>query len=389
MIKMKIILSLLLVFVILSTKAQVNQTTATLTIGDDVPRLEVHKWLKGTPIQQFEKGKVYVVEFWATWCGPCIMAMPHLSALARQYKDKVDFVGVSVWENTGKKVPDVATIQRFVDEKGSDMDYNVAMDDPNTNKVANAWLKAAGLNGIPATFVVNSDGKIAWIGHPLKVDTILQEIVNNSANFDLKSVKEKYNQEQEKQAKQQAAKKVLGYGMSKNYGLAFHEMQRLAKEDPAFETDNFWVVVQAYLNFNGKLAVTYVQEKSKDADFLKTMKHENEITGDQLLDIFARFVVEQPGLEIDMYYDAVRQLQDAVQREPNNYLVQSFLAQGYARLNEPDKAVLIQEKVLARFQDDVKSKPEEEQKMIGMAQKRIESKLEEYKKLKEKKAALL
>ncbi|MEO8884533.1 MAG: hypothetical protein ABI367_00625, partial [Mucilaginibacter sp.] len=36
-------------------------------IGDDVPQLRVKKWLKGTPVEEFEKGKVYVVEFWATW----------------------------------------------------------------------------------------------------------------------------------------------------------------------------------------------------------------------------------------------------------------------------------------------------------------------------------
>lgn len=39
-------------------------------IADPAPSLYVQEWLKGTPIQQFEKGRIYVIEFWATWCKP-------------------------------------------------------------------------------------------------------------------------------------------------------------------------------------------------------------------------------------------------------------------------------------------------------------------------------
>ena len=57
-----------------------------LTIGSDAPAIDVEHWVqdgkgKFKPVTEFAKGKVYVVEFWATWCGPCIMSMPHLVEL--------------------------------------------------------------------------------------------------------------------------------------------------------------------------------------------------------------------------------------------------------------------------------------------------------------------
>jgi thiol-disulfide isomerase/thioredoxin len=70
----------------------------TLNIGDPAPQLVVKEFVKGSPVTQFKPGSVYVVEFWATWCGPCKTSIPHLTELQKKYGDKVTFVGVSVWE---------------------------------------------------------------------------------------------------------------------------------------------------------------------------------------------------------------------------------------------------------------------------------------------------
>src|ERR1043166_6557257 len=59
-----------------------------LNVGDPAPALGVSSFVKGDKVEKFEPGKTYVVEFWATWCGPCKQSIPHLTELAHKYKDK-------------------------------------------------------------------------------------------------------------------------------------------------------------------------------------------------------------------------------------------------------------------------------------------------------------
>ena len=84
---------------------------AGLNIGDSAPAFKVDRWYKGAAVPAFERGRIYVVEFWATWCGPCKEAIPHITELARKYKDTVTVTGVSVAEE-GDNIP--ARIEKFV-----------------------------------------------------------------------------------------------------------------------------------------------------------------------------------------------------------------------------------------------------------------------------------
>jgi thiol-disulfide isomerase/thioredoxin len=175
-------IAMLVVLTLLSLVPELAAAPATqpaLNWGDAAPPLKVAKWLKGTPIEHFEPGKTYVVEFWATWCGPCKAAMPHLSELARKYEGKITFIGVDVWESGADPLP---TVEQFVNgETGQSMKYSVAADSPPTRdgEMAKSWLAAAGMAGIPATFVVR-DGKVVWTGHPDNVAPVLEQIVNNT-----------------------------------------------------------------------------------------------------------------------------------------------------------------------------------------------------------------
>jgi thiol-disulfide isomerase/thioredoxin len=161
-------------FSICKADAQTKESSL-LNLGDPAPRLYVQEWVKGTPIQQFEKGHIYVLEFWATWCGPCIKAMPHLSSLALEYKDKVTIIGVDVLE---KQSTTLSQIKAFVDSMGQNMDYHVAKEDSNFMEVG--WLDAAQQQGIPVSYVIDKEGRLAWIGHPTELPEVLHNVVNNT-----------------------------------------------------------------------------------------------------------------------------------------------------------------------------------------------------------------
>jgi len=148
-----------------------------LKAGMPAPEFKVEKFVKGEQFSSFEKGRVYVVEFWATWCGPCIMGMPHLSEVQREYKSKgVTVVGVNVWEDQAYTPETIDKVTKFVEGKGDTMDYTVVYDG-GAKAMDTAWMQASGSRGIPTAFVVDQKGVVAWIGHPSQLDFVVHEVV--------------------------------------------------------------------------------------------------------------------------------------------------------------------------------------------------------------------
>lgn len=149
----------------------------TLAVGDAAPPLSIAKWVSGEPHPRLESGRVYVVEFWATWCGPCRKSVPHLSELQKRFGERVSIIGIASLEQDG-----VADVEKFIQQCAEKPSYSIAWDDNGQSN--QAWMEASGQEFIPIAFVVEQSGKIAWIGHPMDgLDQALTSVLDGS--FDL------------------------------------------------------------------------------------------------------------------------------------------------------------------------------------------------------------
>jgi thiol-disulfide isomerase/thioredoxin len=117
--------------------------------GKSAPKLHVEKWLTGSAPNT--KGKIVVIDFWATWCPPCRALIPEMNGWAAKFKGKVDFIGISD--------ESAATVSSFM--KSTPMHYSVGLDPSAT------MSKAIGVQGIPHVIIETPDGVVRWQGFPL------------------------------------------------------------------------------------------------------------------------------------------------------------------------------------------------------------------------------
>jgi thiol-disulfide isomerase/thioredoxin len=163
-------------------------------------------------VKDFQKGKAYIVEFWATWCGPCRVSIPHLNDIHNQFKDKgLIVIGQDCWER------DESLVAPFIKKMGDKMTYRVALDDKADNEkgaMAETWMAAAGRNGIPSAFLVDTQRRIAWIGHPMQLkEQVIEDVL--AGKFDVRKAAEDYDKEQRNQAKMRTVGQELNRAMEK------------------------------------------------------------------------------------------------------------------------------------------------------------------------------
>jgi thiol-disulfide isomerase/thioredoxin len=112
------------------------------------------------------KGKVVLVNFWATWCPPCLAEIPDLIALQNKYRDRLVVVGVSEDEISHD------LIKRFAEERK--INYPIVMTNPDLQ------ARFTGVIALPTTFVLDPDGKIAYkrvgILHPEQTEGVTRAL---------------------------------------------------------------------------------------------------------------------------------------------------------------------------------------------------------------------
>lgn len=140
-------------------------------IGKDAPELRSIKgWKNGGPVTLAElKGKVVLLDFWGTWCGPCIGAMPELMELHEKYKDD-GLVIIAVHDDS---TDSIATMEEKLAEPrrkhwgGKDLPFLVALDgggecpiEGTDNTASGATTAAYGINTFPTQILIGRDGKV-------------------------------------------------------------------------------------------------------------------------------------------------------------------------------------------------------------------------------------
>ena len=118
-------------------------------VGDNAPEISAKAWINAsTPLTLATlRGKVTVVEFWATWCGPCVEGIPHLNELRQRYANKQFQLLSLVQEGHETMGPFLARKQ---------VAYPIGLESES--------LESYGITGIPWAFVIDANGKILWEG---------------------------------------------------------------------------------------------------------------------------------------------------------------------------------------------------------------------------------
>jgi thiol-disulfide isomerase/thioredoxin len=310
--------------------------------GDAAPKLAVGNWLKGDPVKELKKGTIYVIECWATWCGPCRQVIPHVTEMQKKHKDVV-FIGVNVWEKEQEKA------QAFVKEMGDKMDYRVVLDDltdaEKKGKVATEWLAAAGKDGIPCAFIVDKELKLAWVGHPGGMEPVLEKVV--AGTFDPK-----------KEAEQAEAAAALGKRFQEaaqagDWDKALATLDEVVKLNPAFENQAQMIKFQVLLK----------EKKDCDAAFGVARKLGEQFKDNAAaLNEIAWAILDTPDLpkrDVDLALKLAARGVELTKGE--NGAVMDTLARAHFEKGEVDKAIELQTKAvqLAGDDEDLKKATEE------------------------------
>jgi thiol-disulfide isomerase/thioredoxin len=244
-----------------------------LRIGMEAPDLKIAKWVKGEPVAEFKAGNVYVVEFWATWCGPCRATIPHMTELARKHSGQATFLGVSIWERPAEKTDEgiLALVEPFVKEMGDKMEYRIAVDGIG-REMAESWMTAAGKNGIPCAFIVGKDGAIAWIGHPMSMDKVLEDVI--AGTFDVKA--EAKRQETEWRQQQERAKlerPIRDALAAKDNKAVVEAIDKALAVQPEMEEDLMPVRFNALVQVDEAAGFVYLKTLLEKGSFEKNPYH--------------------------------------------------------------------------------------------------------------------
>ncbi|MEM0926866.1 MAG: TlpA disulfide reductase family protein [Planctomycetota bacterium] len=228
----------------------------TLGIGSKAPALDIEFYFEEDDprVTKFDAGSVYVVEFWATWCGPCIQSMPHLADLQNEFRNS----GVQIVSVSDESVDEVeATLKKAYPGKIASFaevtSPYILTTDPDRS-VYQDYMVAAEQNGIPTSFIVGKSGLIEWIGHPMDLDDPLKAVVEDA--WDREAFKAEMEEQQRFDSTLQEFAQLAGTG---KYDQAAQMLEDQIANTKSDELKSRWVMIRHQFNL--------MSGRAKEADF--------------------------------------------------------------------------------------------------------------------------
>lgn len=133
--------------------------------GQAAPSLSIDTWVTNS---DEPRGRLLVVDFFATWCGPCMAAIPHMNDLATRHVQ--DICVIAITDESSKSAVEEGLLRRRM--KPADFRYSIGVDPRGRMK------NGFGVRGIPHIAIISSDNIVRWQGHPsLLNDSVLSPLV--------------------------------------------------------------------------------------------------------------------------------------------------------------------------------------------------------------------
>lgn len=337
---------LMSLLVILSL-AVAQTVQADLTVGSKAPKLDIEHWLsnnsgKFPKVQGFQSNKVYVVEFWATWCGPCVASMPHLAQLQKQYAEKgVQIISVSD--------EDLDTVKKFLErsvpnsEKGAEGKKQTFAEltagyclttDPDQS-VYRDYMEASGEGGIPTAFIVGKDGIIEWIGHPMEMDEPLEQVVDGKWD------RKKYlKQLEERKAIEAGLQEVFAFIQSEKPAKALKKIDELigSATDPELKAGLAGIKITILIDSDPSEAAKQMRDligKTKEAEGLNSLAWS-----------VVEAAQEKEDVPKEIIAVAIEAAEKAVKLAPKDGAVLDTLAHLFELKGDLDRAIELQKKAV-------------------------------------------
>jgi thiol-disulfide isomerase/thioredoxin len=151
-----------------------------IKINSKAPEIIITDWIENVPADKNLNSKNVVLEFWATWCGPCIAAVPHMNKIQKELKNE-DVYFVSI---TDESVGKVKKILKRIDFA------SIVVSDQTKQTQVNFGDGIKGLETFPLTVIIDDKGIVKWIGEPKELSS---KMISNLLSLKLNTETNKIN----------------------------------------------------------------------------------------------------------------------------------------------------------------------------------------------------